>query len=137
MQELLDRDLGLTAVFATNDLMAIGAMSTLRRSGLHVPEDVSLIGFDNIFLASAMIPALTTIEQPVNELGQACVRLLLDQILKRTTEPRVAWVPTRLIERESCRPLTAPVPYSVHRFDRALLEGATEVDSFAKSAEPL
>jgi LacI family transcriptional regulator len=103
MAELLERDLGLTAVFATNDLMAIGAMITLRRAGLRVPDDISLIGFDNILQAAAMIPALTTIEQPINELGKATVRLLLDQILKRADEPGVAWIPTRLIERESCR----------------------------------
>jgi LacI family transcriptional regulator len=107
MRELLDRDLGLTAVFAANDLMAIGALITLRRAGLHVPDDVSLIGFDNILQGATMIPALTTIEQPVNELGQASVRLLLDQILKRSDQPGVAWVPTRLVERESCRRIEA------------------------------
>jgi LacI family transcriptional regulator len=103
MRALLERDLRLTAVFATNDLMAIGAMVTLRRAGFQVPDDVSLIGFDNILQAATMIPALTTIEQPVNELGQATVRLLLDQILGRADAPGIAWVPTRLIERESCR----------------------------------
>jgi LacI family transcriptional regulator len=103
MQTLLDRDLGLTAVFATNDLMAIGAMITLRRAGLRVPEDISVIGFDNILQASTTIPSLTTIEQSVNELGHATVRLLLDKILKRTTEPACLTIPTRLVERESCR----------------------------------
>jgi LacI family transcriptional regulator len=103
MAELLSRDLGLTAVFATNDLMAIGAMIRLRRVGLRVPDDISLIGFDNILQAAAMIPALTTIEQPINEMGQATVRLLLNQILKRSDEPGIVWVSTRLIERESCR----------------------------------
>ena len=105
MRQLLGRDLGLTAVFATNDLMAIGAMIALRRAGLDVPRDMSLIGFDNILLATATMPALTTIEQPTQELGQATVRLLLDQILKRRSEPGVTWVPTRLIERDSCAPL--------------------------------
>jgi LacI family transcriptional regulator len=102
MQALLERDLGLTAVFATNDLMAIGALITLRRAGLRVPDDVSVIGFDNILQASTMIPPLTTIEQPVNALGQATVQLLLDQILKRTTSPACLTIPTRLVERESC-----------------------------------
>jgi LacI family transcriptional regulator len=105
MQALLDRGLGLTAVFATNDLMAIGAMITLRRAGLRVPEDISVIGFDNILQASTTIPPLTTVEQSVNELGQATVRLLLDKILKRTTEPACLTIPTRLVERESCRAL--------------------------------
>lgn len=105
MRTLLERDLRLTAVFAANDLMAIGAMLTLRRVGLRVPDDVSVVGFDNILQASTMIPALTTVEQPVNELGQAAVRLLLDQMLKRTTEPASMTIPTRLVERESCRAL--------------------------------
>ena len=107
MQELLDRDLGLTAVFATNDLMAIGALITLRRAGYRVPADVSIIGFDNILPAATTMPALTTIEQPVNELGQATVRLLINQIARRTDAPEVAWVPTRLIERESCQAINA------------------------------
>jgi LacI family transcriptional regulator len=103
MRALLERDLGLTAIFATNDLMAIGALVTLQRAGLKVPGDVSVIGFDNILQASTMIPALTTIEQPVNDLGQATVRLLFDQIMKRAIGPTSLTIPTRLVERESCR----------------------------------
>jgi LacI family transcriptional regulator len=103
VQVLLERDLGLTAVFATNDLMAIGAIFALRQAGLRVPEDVSVIGFDNILQASVMVPPLTTIEQSVNDLGQASVRLLLDQILKRTAEPACLTMPSSLVVRESCR----------------------------------
>jgi LacI family transcriptional regulator len=103
MLTLLERDLGLTAVFATNDLMALGAMFTLRQAGLRVPDDVSVIGFDNILQASIMVPPLTTIEQSVNDLGQTAIRLLLDQILKRTAEPTCLTIPTRLVVRESCR----------------------------------
>jgi LacI family transcriptional regulator len=102
MRALLDRDLGLTAVFASNDLMAIGAMITLRQAGLRVPDDVSVIGFDNILQAATMIPPLTTIEQPINDLGQATARLLLGQILKRTTEPSCLTIPTSLVVRDSC-----------------------------------
>lgn len=103
MRALLERNLDLTAVFATNDLMAIGAMITLRQAGLSVPDDISVIGFDNILQASTMIPALTTVEQPIDELGQATARLLLDQILKRATEPACLTIPTSLVVRESCR----------------------------------
>jgi LacI family transcriptional regulator len=102
MRALLSRGLDFTAVFVANDLMAIGAVITLQRAGLRVPGDISVIGFDNILQGATMIPALTTIEQPVNELGQATVRLLLDQILKRTNQPKSLTIPTRLIERESC-----------------------------------
>ncbi len=106
MDELLRRDLGLTAVFAHNDLMAIGALGALRRAGLRAPEDVSIIGFDDILQAAAMAPALTTIAQPVTELGQVSIRLLLDQIAQRTEQPSRVVLPTTLIERESCRTIS-------------------------------
>jgi LacI family transcriptional regulator len=103
MRTLLERDLGLTGVFATNDLMAIGAVNTLRQAGLRVPDDVSMIGFDNILQASTMSPPLTTVEQPINDLGHTTTRLLLDQILKRTTELACLTIPTSLVVRDSCR----------------------------------
>lgn len=110
MRTLLDRGLGLTAVFAANDLMAIGAMLTLRRAGLAIPGDISIIGFDNIMQASTMIPALTTVEQPVNELGRAAVDMLFDQMLKRASRAAHVEVATRLVERESCRVLATDTP---------------------------
>lgn len=101
MGELLRRDLGLTAVFAFNDVMAIGALTALRRAHIPVPEAISIVGFDDILQAAAMMPALTTVAQPVAELGQTSVRLLLNRIL-RPGEPRSRiTLPTRLIERES------------------------------------
>ncbi len=106
MHELLQRDLGLTAVFAFNDLMAIGALSTLRRARIRVPEDLSIIGFDNIFHAPAMIPALTTIAQPIAELGQVSVRLLLERIKQHDVPTSRIILPTTLVERESCRAIT-------------------------------
>lgn len=106
MAELIRRDLGLTAVFAHNDLMAIGALSALRRAGLRAPEDISVIGFDNILQAAAMAPALTTIAQPVVELGQVSMRLLLDQIAQQPEQPSRVVLPTILVERESCRAIS-------------------------------
>lgn len=105
MRALLGRGLGISAVFATNDLMAIGAMGVLREAGLRVPDDISLVGFDDIHLASLVTPALTTVAQPVAELGTGAVRLLLDQIGKRAGAPRRVDLATRLIVRESCRAL--------------------------------
>lgn len=108
MATLLHRDLGLTAVFAFNDLMAIGAVSTLRRAGLRVPDDVSVIGFDDILQAGAMVPAITTVAQPVAELGQVSARLLLDHLSGRSApEPTRTLLRTKLVERESCRALEA------------------------------
>jgi LacI family transcriptional regulator len=105
MRRLLERGLGLTAIFAANDLMAFGAINALRRADLHVPRDVSVIGFDNIGLSGVMMPALTTIAQPVAEVGQVSIELLLQQIAHERSDPTRVVLPTALIERESCRPL--------------------------------
>ncbi len=103
MRELLERNPRLTAVFAYNDLMAIGAMSTLRRAGVEVPEAMSVIGFDNILQASMVVPALTTIAQPITDLGGVSVRLLLDRIRHREGHASRVVLPTTLMERESCQ----------------------------------
>ena len=69
ISESLARGLSFTAVFAANDLMAIGAMSALRNAGSVVPEDVSVAGFDDITIAAYVSPGLTTIHQPVDLMG--------------------------------------------------------------------
>ena len=70
IQELYQRCADLTAVFVFNDLMALGAINALRVLGKRVPEDLSIIGYDDIFYASAFEPTLTTIAQPITEIGQ-------------------------------------------------------------------
>lgn len=104
MRLLLERDLGLTAIFAANDLTAFGVINALQRANLRVPRDVSVIGFDNIGLSAMMQPALTTIAQPGFEIGQATVDLLLQQIAGEHDQPARIIFPTTLIERDSCRP---------------------------------
>jgi LacI family transcriptional regulator len=69
-----------TAIFACNDLMAIGALRAIRGAGLSVPDDISVVGYDDIPLASAMSPALTTVAQPVDQLGALSTELLLSRI---------------------------------------------------------
>lgn len=105
MSELLRRDLGLTAVFAANDRMAVGAISVLHRAGKDIPREMSIIGYDNIPLASATWPALTTIAQPMTEMGQVGISLLLERVKRREENlpPRRVMLSVRLIERESCR----------------------------------
>lgn len=104
MRTLLERDLDLTAVFAFNDLMAIGALAELRRAGLRAPDDVSMIGFDDIPQASWTDPALTTVAQPTTEMGRVSAGLLLDRLERQDgrASARVL-LPTKLIERASCR----------------------------------
>ena len=84
--------------------MAFGAVRTILDRGLRIPEDLSLIGFDNIEFSSIIHPPLTTIHQPKYEMGQAAVEILLrlaGDKNRRTPESRVLGV--ELIERQSCR----------------------------------
>jgi LacI family transcriptional regulator len=105
MQTLLTRDLKFTALFAANDMMAFGAISVLNRSGLRVPDDVSVIGFDDIPLSQGWLPSLTTIAQPTPDLGRLSIQALLARI-RSPSKPRIRIIlPTRLVERASCRPL--------------------------------
>jgi len=93
-----------TAVFACNDMMALGALRGLREMGLSVPRDLSLVGFDDVSLSSVVSPALTTIGQPVKEISEIAFQLLIDRISKKTDEfpeKRIV-LPTKLIVRESC-----------------------------------
>ena len=106
MRELLKRNLDLTAIFATNDLMAAGVVNALRRANLQVPDDVSVIGFDNSLQAIMMYPSITTIAQPIAELGRVSISLLLERIKNPTAPTSRVMLPTTLIERASCRAIT-------------------------------
>lgn len=77
MKRLLRRKLDFTAIIAGNDQTAAGALHTLREYGLQVPHDVSLIGYDDVILARYLYPALTTIRQPLVEMGRAAAQLAL------------------------------------------------------------
>jgi LacI family transcriptional regulator len=102
-----------TAVFAGNDLSAISTMDVARSMGLTVPDDLSVIGFDNVPESALANPPLTTIMQPLQRMGAEALRLLIDIIggVERDTHIRL---PTELVIRASCRPLpssaTAPAP---------------------------
>ena len=111
-QQLLERGFiagdDVTAIFAFNDQMAIGAIGALQRAGCRVPEDISVVGFDDIPQSAAIFPALTTVAQPIGEMGRIGVRLLLDRIahghaVGHTSCQRVR-LSTRLVVRESTGP---------------------------------
>lgn len=106
MQELLARNPSLTAVFSTNDLMAAGAINALRRLHLDVPRDISVIGYDDSLQAIMTFPSITTIAQPISELGQRAVSLLLNRIQDPAATPSRIVLPTTLIERESVAAFT-------------------------------
>ncbi|MEW6228294.1 MAG: substrate-binding domain-containing protein, partial [Bacillota bacterium] len=101
MAELLDRRLDVTAVFASNDMMAIGAIKAINQRGLRVPEDVAVAGFDGIVLGSYVTPALTTVTQPIYRLGQAAAELLIKLVNRETPEERHVMFPLTLTVRES------------------------------------
>ena len=95
-----------TAVFAANDQMALGVLRALHERGRRVPEDVSVVGFDDLPDAASYLPPLTTVRQDFAEVGRRCVQGLLEQIRDVRAEPGTVLVPTTLILRSS----TAPPP---------------------------
>ncbi|MBX3139769.1 MAG: LacI family DNA-binding transcriptional regulator [Trueperaceae bacterium] len=100
MRELLERDPGLTAVFAGNDQMAAGAFAALRESGRNIPDDVSVVGYDDVLLARYLHPTLTTIRQPLEEMGRAAARAALALLANEGTEVRNRFDP-QLVSRQS------------------------------------
>lgn len=91
-----------SAIFAASDQMAIGAISELRRLGQKVPEDISVIGFDDIILADAVDPPLTTIRQPRREIGRQAMSMMIAQLSGEKTT-KVVELTTELVARESVR----------------------------------
>ena len=91
-----------TAIFAANDLSAIQVMNVARSLGLMVPEDVSVIGFDNIPESALTDPPLTTIDQSIQTMGEEAVRLLVDLLNGVTDRPHQVTLPTKLVVRQSC-----------------------------------
>ena len=76
--QLIDSGVGFSAIFAANDIMAIGALSALRDRGLQVPLDVSLVGFDDIPISRDLTPALTTVAIPMAQMGRRAMEIALD-----------------------------------------------------------
>jgi DNA-binding LacI/PurR family transcriptional regulator len=90
-----------TAIFALTDELAVGAMHALTENGIRVPEDMSIIGFDNIPLASFVIPALTTVEQPASQIGEMAGTILLRSLQGGSEKIESVTLETTLIVRDS------------------------------------
>ncbi|MEL6149262.1 MAG: substrate-binding domain-containing protein [Chloroflexota bacterium] len=90
------------AVFAASDEMAVGAIRAIEEAGLRVPEDIAVVGFDDVPTAVAIAPQLTTIRQPIQEMGALATETLLEIISGDITEPQQTILDTALIIRESC-----------------------------------
>jgi LacI family transcriptional regulator len=95
-----------TAIFAFNDMLAIGALRAARAWGIRVPEELSIVGFDDTFEASIVTPPLTTVRQPLAEMGRMAVNLLVRLLQNQRIEALHVELETKLVVRES----TAPVP---------------------------
>jgi DNA-binding LacI/PurR family transcriptional regulator len=93
-----------TAIFACNDLMALGVLLAVRELGLHCPEELSIVGFDNLDFAEFTAPALTTVFQPGYQLGTTAARLLLERIAGGKQPPAKVVLPTELKIRQSVAP---------------------------------
>lgn len=105
-RKLLDRDGDFTALFAFNDVSAIGAMRAFLDAGLRVPGDVSVVGFDDITSAAFHNPSLTTVRQPLREMGEIAGDLLLDRLTREKPLPASIDVEPDLVVRDS----TGPAP---------------------------
>jgi LacI family transcriptional regulator len=101
IKQLLDGERKFDAVFAHNDLSAAGAIQALREAGVKVPADVAVVGFDDIPLAAHTEPALTTVHQPLREMGEAAARMLLSYFEGSPSPENRRVIPTSLIVRGS------------------------------------
>jgi LacI family transcriptional regulator len=101
VQELLQKRRRFTALVSFNDIAAIGAIRALRDANLRVPEDVSVIGFDDIQVAAYHTPRLTTIRQPLRDMGETAARILLQRMQGFKDYPEEFAVPPELITRET------------------------------------
>ena len=105
-KQLCQQNPDLTAIFALTDVLAVGALRAASELGLRVPQDLSIIGFDNIALASFVVPPLTTVAQPIYAIGETAARILLRQMDDSDQPTETVTFETELLVRES----TAPPP---------------------------
>jgi LacI family transcriptional regulator len=103
-QKLIDRGVKFDAIFTVNDFTAAGVIKTLTRNGISVPNDVSVIGFGNDYMAEMIEPTLTTISQPGFTMGEKAMEMLINRInCEKTLEPKTEVLPTTLIVRNTTK----------------------------------
>jgi LacI family transcriptional regulator, galactose operon repressor len=103
---LLDLPDPPTAIFAFNDNVAVGVMRTARARGLRIPEDLSVVGFDDSELAEIVVPGLTTVRQPLAEMGRMAVSLLMRLLENQRVDALRIELATKLVVRESTAPVS-------------------------------
>src|SRR5207248_2309977 len=90
------------AVFVASDAMALGALRALREAGKRVPEDIAIVGFDDMPFSARTNPPLTTVRQPIQRMGAVAAETLVDLIAHPDPQPRRIILPTELVIRTSC-----------------------------------
>ena len=100
-KQMLEKNLGFTAIFAYNDMMAFGSMQAIKEKGLRIPEDIGLVGYDDIPFSSLISPALTTIRLKKQELGIESVKLLLSNINGNREKPKKIMLDVDIIVRKT------------------------------------
>ncbi|MBP2032340.1 LacI family transcriptional regulator [Clostridium algifaecis] len=103
MSKILDNDDNIDSVFCCSDEVAMGAINALRDRNINVPEDVDVIGFGNIYSASIFYPKITTVAQPMYDMGSVGMRMLIKMINKQPTDSKSYVLDYKLIERDSCK----------------------------------
>lgn len=103
-EALLRRQVSFDAVFAHNDQSAVGALSAIQHAGLRVPQDIAVIGFDDLPMAVQSNPPLTTVHQPLREMGETAARLLISSFTGTPLPDRPTVIPTTLVTRASTVP---------------------------------
>jgi DNA-binding LacI/PurR family transcriptional regulator len=101
MADILERRPDVDGVFAASDLMAAGALQALRRAGRRVPGDIAVVGYDDSAIAESTDPPLSSVRQPIEEMGREMARLLLSQVASRVRVPSRSVLATELVVRES------------------------------------
>jgi len=102
VSELLERSRRPTAIFAASNLLTLGALEAIHQLDLKIPEDVAIVGFDDMAWAKSLRPPLTTVAQPALEVGRSAARMLLERIQQPDTPRRQVVLETTLIVRASC-----------------------------------
>ncbi|WP_160299966.1 LacI family DNA-binding transcriptional regulator [Devosia geojensis] len=99
--ELISAGRGLTAIFATTDMLALGVMHSAHAMGIELPRDLSILGYDGVLESAVTFPTLSTIAQPIHEMGQIAARTLIDHMRGVSTAPRQVVLENTLIRRDS------------------------------------
>lgn len=100
-KQLLDREIEFDSIFAFTDTLAIGAMNYLLEQGIKIPDDIAIASFSGTELATIVYPQLTSVEQPLTEMGEAAAGLILDKIKDTSTLSRTIIMDAELVYRAS------------------------------------